>query len=96
MNSDAIPENRAPSGSRLSNEALPLQEAVCIETEFPANNGSPKSTRRDLDRHPSSGSLDAAYHSRGFIRHNGTSVGSDKYISVLTDTYTMCVVMYNR
>ena len=45
--------------------------SISIETEFPANNGSPKSTRRNLERAPSSGSLDSAYHSKGFVKYNG-------------------------
>jgi len=61
------------TGSILpTSHSAPVAQAVSIETEFPANNGSPKSTRRhlDLDRRPSSESLDSAY-GRAFVKYSG-------------------------
>lgn len=92
MKSDRIPEHTSPAPwsevisedqqAKSQSDTRNSHNSVSIETEFPANNGSPKSTRRSMERAPSSGSLDSAYHSKGFIKHSGNCL---KSISLLVN-----------
>ncbi|XP_067941762.1 uncharacterized protein [Watersipora subatra] len=81
QHSEQTMERNSSPGAKAASATPTVVNSVSIETEFPANNGSPKSTRRSLERHPSSGSLDSAYHSRGFVRGNGKDVRYQRSVS---------------